>query len=84
MQCAMEELNTRLLEPLFDEMTVTAFVDSNHAHDKIMRRLMMRLLIFIGRMPVSFLKKRQGAIKMSTYLAEFCAMRITVDEIATI
>ena len=56
------------------------FVDSDHAHDKITRRAVTGLIIFVGRTPAFFMSRRQGAVETSTYDAEFCAMRIAVEE----
>jgi hypothetical protein len=77
---AFEEIDTNVPRPLIDEIAVTAFVDSDHAHDKVSRRSITGLIIFIGRTPVFFSSKRQGAIETSTYGAEFCAMKTAVEE----
>ena len=71
-------------EPLFDELKITAFVDSDHAHDKLTRRSITGLIIFVGRTPVFYLAKRQGAIETSTYGAEFMAMKTAVEEVTSI
>ena len=63
-----------------DEMDITAFVDSDHAHDRMTRRSITGLLILVGRTPVYFMSKRQGAIATSTYGAELCAMKTAVEE----
>jgi hypothetical protein len=81
---AAEELDTRLPIPLIDELEVTTFVDSDHAHDKVTRRSITGLLITVGRTPVFFMSKRQGAIETSTYGAEFCAMRTAVEEVQAV
>ena len=57
-----EEVDVRIPASLVDELEITAFVDSNHAHDLLMRRLVTGLLILAGRTPVLFMNKRQGAI----------------------
>lgn len=78
-----------LLDPatpvsLFDELTITAFVDSDHAHDKLTRRSITGLIIFVGRTPVFYQSKRQGAIETSTYGAEFIAMKTAVEEVIAV
>jgi len=70
--------------PLFDEISITAFVDSDHAHDKLTRRSITGLIIFVGRTPVFYQSKRQGAIETSTYGAEFLAMKTAVEEVVAI
>ena len=81
---AAEEIDSRCPKPLVDELEVTAFVDSDHAHDKVTRRSITGLLVLVGRTPVFVLSKRQGAIETSTYGAEFCAMRTAVEEVQAI
>ena len=79
---ATEEIDSKIPTPMIDELEITAFVDSDHTHeDKLTRRSMTGLLILVGRTPVYFMSKRQGAIATSTYGAEFCAMRTAVEEV---
>eukprot|EP00957_Ditylum_brightwellii_P070971 5393211-Ditylum_brightwellii.AAC.1 len=77
---AEEEVDKNVPEPLFDELAITAYVDSDHAHDKVTRRSITGLLIFVGRTPVMYFSKRQGAVETSTYGAEFMAMKTAVEE----
>ena len=77
---AMEEVDNDLPEPLIDEIMVTLMVDSDHAHNKVTRRSITGILAFLGRTPVYWSSKRQGAIEVSTYGAEFCAMQTAVEE----
>ena len=49
---AFEEIDTKLPKPLVPEMDITVLVDSDHAHDKVTRRSITGLLIFLGRTPV--------------------------------
>jgi hypothetical protein len=79
-----EEIDANLPKPLIDEISITTFVDSDHAHDKITRRSVTGMIILLGRTPVFFSSKRQGAIETSTFGAEFCAMRIAVEEVIAI
>jgi hypothetical protein len=78
---AVEEIDVNLPEALIDEMEITVFVDSDHAHDKVTRRSITGMIIFVGRTPVVYSSKRQGAIETSTYGAEFCAMKNGVEEL---
>ena len=79
-----EEIDAQLPAPLVEEISITTFVDSDHAHDKITRRSVTGMIILLGRTPVFFSSKRQGAIETSTYGAEFCAMRTAVEEVISI
>ena len=81
---AAEEIDSKVPKPLIDELEITVFVDSDHAHDRVTRRSITGLLILVGRTPVYFMSKRQGAIETSTYGAEFCAMRTAVEEVQSV
>jgi hypothetical protein len=81
---AFEEIDANLPKPLIDEIEITVFVDSDHAHDKVSRRSITGLLIFVGRTPVFYTSKRQGAIETSTYGAEFCGMKTAVEELIAV
>ena len=81
---ASEEIDAKLPTPKISEISITAFVDSDHAHDKVTRRSVTGMMIFLGRTPIFFSSKRQGAIETSTYGAEFCAMRTAVEELISV
>jgi hypothetical protein len=78
---AAEAIDEKLPMPLCDEIALTAFVDSDHAHDKVTRRSITGIIILLGRTPVFYFSKRQGAVETSTYSAEFMAMKTAVEEI---
>lgn len=81
---AIEEVDAKLPEALIDEIAITAFIDSDHAHDCITQRSITGLLILIGRTPCLFMSKRQGAIETRTYGAEFCVMKTAVEEVQSV
>lgn len=81
---AKEQKDDKLPKPLFDELAITTYVDSDHAHDKVSRRSMTGMIIFVGRTPVFALARRQGAIETSTYSAEFMAMKTAVEEVMSV
>jgi hypothetical protein len=78
---AKEEVDENVPEALIDEISLTCFVDSDHFHDTVTRRSITGLVLFLGRTPVLFQSKRQGAIETSTYSSEFCAMKTAVEEV---
>ena len=55
-----EEIDVKFPEPKVDELEITAFVDSDHAHDRLTRILVTGLLILLGQTPVYFMSKHQG------------------------
>ena len=46
---AVEEIDAKIPPPLIGEMDITAFVDSDHAHDYVSRRSITGLLVLVGR-----------------------------------
>jgi hypothetical protein len=81
---AKEDVEAGLPDALVKEMDITVFVDSDHAHDKVTRRSITGIIIFLGRTPVFYSSKRQGSIETSTYGAEFCAMKTCMEELLSI
>ena len=81
---AAREIDAAVPDPLIHEIIVIAFVDSDYAHDRVTRHSVTGLMILLGRTPIFFLSKRQGAIATSTYGAEFCAMHTAVEEVQTV
>ena len=55
---AKEKINKKLPDPLLDKLAITAYVDSDHTHDKVTCRSMTDLIIFIGRTPLFYMVKR--------------------------
>ena len=53
-----EEIDVNLPQPLIDELRITTFVDSDHAHDKVTRRSITGMIIFVGKTPIFFQSKR--------------------------
>ena len=57
----------------------TMFVDASHANDKKNRRSHTGILIFVNKAPIHWYSKKQPTVEVSTFGAEFCAMRIGVE-----
>ena len=51
---AVEEIDEKVPEPRVDEMEIIAFVDSDHAHDKVTKRSITGSVIFVGKTPVQY------------------------------
>eukprot|EP00957_Ditylum_brightwellii_P073477 5583540-Ditylum_brightwellii.AAC.1 len=81
---AAKEIDCKVPIPLIDEIKITAFVDSDYMHDKVMHRLITGLLVLLGHTPIFCMSKRQGVTETSTYSAEFCAMRTSVKKVPVI
>jgi hypothetical protein len=81
---ATEELDPMFPEALGEELTGSIFFDSDHAHDKVTGRSISGIITMIGRTPITWKSRRQGAIATSTYGAELSAMRLATEEAHTI
>ena len=66
------------------ELPINIFTDANHAHDKTTGKSITGFISFIGRTPIYWMAKRQGAIQTSTFGAEFCALKKAVEEAITL
>eukprot|EP00957_Ditylum_brightwellii_P148950 11340395-Ditylum_brightwellii.AAC.1 len=71
-------------DPMFNEIAITVYVDSDHTHNKLTQRSITGLIIFVGCNPVMYQAKPQGAAETSTYGAKFMAMKTAVEEIMSV
>ena len=71
-------------EPLGNPVTITCFVDANHATNKVTRRSHTGVMIFLNRAPVLSYSKRQNTTESATYGSELVAMRIARDLIVAL
>jgi hypothetical protein len=78
-----EDEDDRLPTPKMSELPITIFVDSNHGHDKKTGKSITGLIVFVGRTPIYWASKRQGAVQTSTFGAEFVALKRAVEEAVT-
>ena len=66
-------------EPLGKPVEMTAYIDSDHAGDKITRRSRTGVLIFLCRSPIVWYSKKQSSIETSSFGSEFSAMKTGVE-----
>ena len=52
------------------ELPINIFTYANHAHDRTTGKSITGFISFIGRTPIYWMAKRQGAIQTSTFGAE--------------
>ena len=62
-------------------VTITCFIDANHAGNQSDRRSQTGVLIFINKAPIHWFSKRQPTVEASTFGAEFCAMKTAIEMI---
>jgi hypothetical protein len=56
------------------------FMDSYHVHNKVTRRPVTGMMIFVGQTPIYFSSKQQGVVRTLPYGAEFCVFRHAAEE----
>ena len=74
-----EEIDGSLPIPLFPELEINIFVDSDHGHDAVTGKSITGLISFVGKTPIYWCSKRQPAVQTSTFGAEFMALRKAVE-----
>ena len=62
-------------------MQLTAFVDADHAGNKVTRRSQTGIIIFANMTPIAWLSKRQNTIESSTFGSEFIALKVASEMI---
>ena len=77
---AHEEIDINFPKPFGRTLQTTICADADHAHDRMTRRSITGILGYVGRTPVLWISRRQGAIATSTYSAEFMALRTATEE----
>ena len=77
---ASEEIDSQFPEPIGKELEVIILFASDHAHDKVTGTSISGIILMVGRTPIIWKSKHQGAIETFTYGAEFSAMRLATDE----
>lgn len=81
---AKEAIPPNMPEARGRDVTITCFVDANHAGNVRDRKSQTGVLIFVNKAPVHWYSKRQNTVEASTFGAEFCAMRCAVEMIESL
>jgi len=66
-------------EPRGKVVTLTCFVDADHARDQLTRKSVTGIIILVNNTPISWTSKRQKTVESSTYGSELVASRIAVE-----
>jgi len=74
-----ESIPSDMPPPRGNAVTMCVFVDADLAGDKLNRRSQTGILIFCNRAPILWYSKRQPTVEASTFGAEFCAMKTSVE-----
>ena len=65
-------------------VVVACFVDANHGGNLRDRKSQTGILIFINKSPIHWYSKSQATVEASTFGAEFCAMKTSVEMIESL
>ena len=76
---AKEELPPDMPKPRGKYVTITCFVDADHASNRLTRRSHTGIIILVNKAPVVWYSKRQNTVESSSFGSEFIAMRIAID-----
>jgi hypothetical protein len=60
-------------------ITMSCFVDADHAGCRVSRRSHSGVLIYLNRAPIIWFSKRQNTVESSTFGSEFVAMKQAVE-----
>jgi hypothetical protein len=76
---AIEELPRRPPPPFGEPVTLTAYVDADHARNALTRRSVTGIILLINNTPIVWISKRQRTVETSTFGSEMIAARIAID-----
>ena len=79
-----EELPPNMPEPRGHSVSISAFVDANHAGNVVTRRSHSGILIFVQNAPIIWYSKRQNTVEAATFGSEFVALRICKELIVAL
>ena len=67
-------------EPKGDPVEANIFVDASHAKDKLDRKSVTGMLVYIGDMLINSVNKRQKSVAIITFSSEYLALKTAVEE----
>jgi len=76
---AKEAIPPNAPSPRGHPVEINAFVDANHAGNKVTRQSHTGILIYLNCAPIVWYSKAQTTVETSTFGSEFIAMRILVE-----
>ena len=79
-----EELPSRMPKPKGNAVTITCFVDANHAGNLVTRRSQTGILLFVQNAPIMWYSKKQNTVESSTFGSEFVALRIAKEMVVAL
>ena len=80
----MEAIPHNTPPPRGKEADLCMFVDSNHAGDKLTRRLRIRFMIYMNMLLINWYSKKQSMIETSVFSAQFVVIKVSVETLHAI
>jgi hypothetical protein len=79
-----EELPPKMPKLWGQRVTISAFVDANHAGNKVTRHLHTGIIIYVQNAPILWYSKRQNTMEVATFGSEMVALQICKELIVAI
>ncbi|KAI2500467.1 Reverse transcriptase (RNA-dependent DNA polymerase) [Fragilaria crotonensis] len=79
-----EEMPPNMPEPKGKSVSISCFVDANHAGNAITRRSHTGIIIYVQNAPILWFSKRQNTVESSSFGSEFVALRTAKDMIVAL
>jgi hypothetical protein len=76
---ASEEIPKDIPPEKGPRVSMTVYVDADHAHDLVTRRSITGILVMLNDTPIRWISKRQKTVETSTYGSELVASRISTE-----
>ena len=78
---AEEVIPLNVPTPMGSPITITVWVDANHAGNLANRRSHTGFIIYVNQSPIVWYSKKQSTVEASTFGSEFNALRIAVEHV---
>ena len=79
-----EEMPPNMPGPKGKSVSISCFVDANHAGNMITRRSHTGIIIYVQNAPILWFSKRQNTVESSSFGSEFVALRTAKDMIVAL
>ena len=71
-------------KPLGVSVSMTAYVVSSHAANKVTRMSHTGFILFLNRAPITWFSKQQNTVEVSIFSSKFLAMRVCTEHITAL
>ena len=76
---AVDELPHNMPKPRGNPISISIFVDADHAGNRVTRRSHTGIVIFCNLAPIIWYSRRQNTVETSTFGSEFIALKIAAE-----